>query len=127
MATATIEQRLTALDERLAQLTRSEAQLTWVLRSLRIRHRDGAPGAHPATVSVVGVAPVDGVAVTAAPVPASSAAIAPTRMMLRVAPPQAPHRPTKRNYDYFDELNRALAALNSDRPPAFGPPAAHPL
>jgi hypothetical protein len=36
--------------------------------------------------------------------------------MLRVAAPQAPHRPTKRNYDYFGKLEAELAALRSASP-----------
>ena len=33
----------------------------------------------------------------------------PSRFMVRVATLKRPHRPTKRNYDYFEELNAALA------------------
>jgi len=32
-----------------------------------------------------------------------------SRFMVRVAKIGSPHRPTRRNYDYFEELNEALA------------------
>ena len=35
----------------------------------------------------------------------------PERFMVRVATTGRPHRATKRNYDYFDELNASLAAI----------------
>jgi hypothetical protein len=38
----------------------------------------------------------------------------PSRVMLRVTPAGRPHRPTKRNYDYFDELTSRLAALEGE-------------
>jgi ABC-type amino acid transport substrate-binding protein len=34
----------------------------------------------------------------------------PSRFMVRVSPVDRPHRSTKRNYDYFEELNAQLAA-----------------
>lgn len=45
------------------------------------------------------------------------------RFMVRVAPVGRPHRQTKRNYDYFADLNAALAAcgekpMTVDIPPA---------
>jgi hypothetical protein len=39
----------------------------------------------------------------------------PTRFMLRVARVGQPHRATKRNYDYFEELNANLAAQAAAR------------
>jgi hypothetical protein len=44
----------------------------------------------------------------------------PSRFMLRVTPTGRPHRPTKRNYDYFDELTSRLAALEGEnhKPPS---------
>jgi hypothetical protein len=39
----------------------------------------------------------------------------PSRFMVRVAPTGRPHRPTRRNYNYFDELNAALAATDGER------------
>jgi hypothetical protein len=37
-----------------------------------------------------------------------------SRFMMRVASVDRPHRATKRNYDYFEELKAALAALADD-------------
>ena len=37
-----------------------------------------------------------------------------SRFMMRVATVDRPHRSTKRNYDYFEELKAALAALADD-------------
>jgi hypothetical protein len=34
--------------------------------------------------------------------------------MVRVAPTSRPHRATKRDYNYFDDLNAALAAMDGD-------------
>ena len=39
----------------------------------------------------------------------------PSRFMVRVARTARPHRVTKRNYDYFDELTTALDAMESER------------
>jgi hypothetical protein len=39
----------------------------------------------------------------------------PSRFMVRVAPVGKPHRATKRNYDYFEELNLRLAAQAASR------------
>ena len=39
----------------------------------------------------------------------------PARFMVRVAPVGQPHRTTKRNYDYFEELNAKLAAQATAR------------
>jgi hypothetical protein len=39
----------------------------------------------------------------------------PSRFMVRVAPVGQPHRATKRNYDYFEELNARLAAQSAAR------------
>ena len=39
-----------------------------------------------------------------------------SRFMMRVAPVDRPHRATKRNYDYFQELKAALEAL-ADKDP----------
>src|ERR1700676_1115578 len=36
----------------------------------------------------------------------------PSRFMMRVAPVDRPHRATKRNYDYFGELNAALSQIS---------------
>jgi hypothetical protein len=38
------------------------------------------------------------------------------RFMVRVANVDRPHRPTKRNYDYFKELDAALAARHGEQP-----------
>jgi hypothetical protein len=37
--------------------------------------------------------------------------------MVRVAPVGQPHRATKRNYDYFEELNARLAARSASGQP----------
>ena len=37
----------------------------------------------------------------------------PARFMVRTARVSRPHRPTKRSYDYFEDLNAALAARRS--------------
>jgi hypothetical protein len=55
------------------------------------------------------IATVTGTGVPPAPLPP------PARFMVRVAPAQKPHRPTKRNYDYFEELNVRLAAQAAAR------------
>ncbi len=39
-----------------------------------------------------------------------------SRFMVRVAKVDRPHRPTKRNYDYFAELDAALAAGRDGQP-----------
>ena len=39
------------------------------------------------------------------------------RFMVRVAKVDRPHRPTKRNYDYFAELEAALAARRESQSP----------
>jgi hypothetical protein len=39
----------------------------------------------------------------------------PSRFMVRVAPVGQPHRTTKRDYDYFEELNAKLAAQATAR------------
>ncbi|MGH9205948.1 MAG: hypothetical protein ACRD1G_05235 [Acidimicrobiales bacterium] len=39
----------------------------------------------------------------------------PSRFMVRVSPTARPHRATKRNYDYFDDLTAALDAMEGDR------------
>ena len=39
----------------------------------------------------------------------------PSRFMVRVAPVGKPHRSTKRNYDYFEELNASLATQATQR------------
>ena len=50
-------------------------------------------------------------AITGASVPAEPATRPPrSRYMVRVAEVGKPHRPTRRNYDYFEELNAKLAA-----------------
>jgi hypothetical protein len=36
--------------------------------------------------------------------------------MVRVAKVGRPHRATRRNYDYFEDLNAALAAKQDERP-----------
>jgi len=41
----------------------------------------------------------------------------PSRFMVRVARTARPHRATKRNYDYFDELTAALEAVESESRP----------
>jgi hypothetical protein len=38
-----------------------------------------------------------------------------SRFMVRVAQVEEPHRKTKRNYDYFQDLNEALAAKAAER------------
>jgi hypothetical protein len=38
-----------------------------------------------------------------------------SRFMVRVAKVNKPHRATKRQYDYFEDLNTALAARMQDR------------
>jgi hypothetical protein len=48
------------------------------------------------------------------PDPSSVVRPPPSRFMLRVTPTGRPHRPTKRNYDYFDELTSRLAALEGE-------------
>jgi hypothetical protein len=35
--------------------------------------------------------------------------------MVRVAPVKKPHRATKRNYDYFEELNNSLKQLGDSQ------------
>jgi hypothetical protein len=40
----------------------------------------------------------------------------PSRFMVRVAQVAPPHRATKRNYDYFEELNARLAAQSAAHP-----------
>jgi hypothetical protein len=40
--------------------------------------------------------------------------------MMRVASVDRPHRATKRNYDYFEELNAALADLRDRKPTSRG-------
>jgi len=108
MTNLQIDQSLLELNERLLLITRSQAKLTWALRSIRTTR------AH-ATTAVNGAS-------AAARVPMASAPIVPTQRMLRVAPPLAVHRPTRRNYDYFDDLQKALNALPEDgpAPPAVG-------
>jgi hypothetical protein len=100
MNNATIEKRFDDVNERLSQMTRAQAQFTWVLRSLRIEP------------------PVK--------VPVPSTSVTPTRRMLRVTPPLAPTRPTKRNYDYFAELERSLAALQTGGSPHGSSAGAQP-
>ena len=39
----------------------------------------------------------------------------PSRFMVRVSTVRQPHRATKRNYDYFEELNAKLAAQSVAR------------
>jgi len=92
MTTLTIAQQVSELNERLLVLSRNQARLTWALRGLRT----GQAGAEAPPTDV------------AAPV---SPPLVPSRNMLRVAPVVAPHRPTKRNYDYFGRLQAQLAAL----------------
>ncbi len=94
MMNPTTLQAVTELDDRLLVLTRSQARLTWVLRGLRA----APPEAVPAPATVAGTVPPVGV----------------PRHMLRVTPPQRPHRPTKRNYDYFERLRNQLADLPGD-------------
>lgn len=43
-----------------------------------------------------------------------------SRYMMRVASVDRPHRATKRNYDYFEELNAALADLRDRKPTSRG-------
>jgi len=48
-----------------------------------------------------------------------------SRYMVRVARVGRPHRPTRRNYDYFEELNAKLAAQRVDEDAAG--PASEPV
>jgi len=58
----------------------------------------------------------DLIAAVTSPAPAEPAVQPPrSRYMVRVAKVGRPHRPTRRNYDYFGELNAKLAAQREAR------------
>lgn len=97
MTMPSVAQQVFEMDDRLSAMARSQSRLTWVLRSLRI----GQPESDVATVDVQ---------------PPSAATASPGPNLLRVASVAAPHRPTKRNYDYFDRLSAQVSALPTTGP-----------
>ena len=68
---------------------------------------DGAPGPFDDFIAAVTNTPSTPVAPPPLPPP--------SRFMVRVAPVRKPHRSTKRNYDYFEELNASLATQATQR------------
>jgi hypothetical protein len=110
----TVDLYLSELSDHLLLLSRSQEQLTGVLKAIRtpvLHEQPLVPGPRATAPMTRSTGAAGDVVLTAADLPSGL----PDGHLVRVAPRQVPHRTTKRNYDYFGKLESELAALRSAR------------
>jgi hypothetical protein len=101
-----------SIAERLRTHSEREKQLAGIVGRLRARSGRQPPASRLPTT------PFDEVFAAVSTDANEPPAVLPprSRFMVRVAKVGRPHRATRRNYDYFEDLNAALAAKQDERP-----------
>ncbi len=111
MTSLTPESQIRSIAERLRTHSEREKQLAGIVGRMRARSGQQSPTYRPPST------PFDEVFAAVSKDANEPPAVLPprSRFMVRVAKVGRPHRATRRNYDYFEDLNAALAAKQDAR------------